>query len=154
VGLVAALPYVFACIGSIYNSRRSDRLQERRWHVAIPCAIAGVSLILSAAAGGHFPVLAVALLCVTGLGIYAAIGPMWAMLTEVIPPASTGVALGLINGLANLGGFAGPFAVGALRDGTASFFSGFLFLGACLILAGLCSILVHIPEQKLSSSLP
>ena len=148
LGLVAGLPYVFACFGSVYNSRHSDRARERRWHVAVPCVIAGVSLMLSATAGAQFPVLAVALLCITGAGVYAAIGPMWAMLTEIIPPASTGIGIGLINGLANLGGFAGPFVVGALRDWTTNFYSGFLFLSGCLIVAGLCSIMMRTLEPR------
>lgn len=143
LGILAALPYTFAIIGSIYNSRHSDLKRERRWHVAVPCIVAGLSLFLGATAGVGFPMLALTLLCLTGFGVYASIGPMWAMLTEMLPPASAGIALGLINGLANLGGFAGPYAVGALRDLTSSFYSGFVFLSACLITAGLCALLIR-----------
>ncbi len=59
-------------------------------------------VFLNLAVEMEMPSLAVALLCIRGAGVYAAIGPIWAMLTEIIPPASTGVGIGLINGLANL----------------------------------------------------
>jgi len=145
VGILAAFPYVFACVGSVYNSRHSDRTNERRWHVAIPCIVAGVSLLLGATAGSRMPLIVIGLLSITGFGIYASIGPMWALLTEIVPPQSAGIALGLINGLANLGGFVGPFLVGALRDATGSFYSGFIFLSACLIAAGVFAILLRAP---------
>ncbi len=140
VALLAALPYVAACVGSIYNSRHSDRTGERRWHVAIPCVGAGLSLLLGASTGNSFPVLGILLVCATGFGIYAAIGPMWALLTEVVDARSAGLALGLVNGLANLGGFFGPLIVGSLRDATASFYAGALFLSAALVTAGLITL--------------
>ena len=143
LGLVAALPYVFACLGIVLNSRHSDRTGERRWHVAVPCVAAGCALLLGATVGARSPLLAVILLCVTGFGIYASIGPMWALLTQVVPPASAGLALGLVNGLANLGGFFGPFIVGSLRDSTSGIYAGFLFLSTALVAAGLLTLAVN-----------
>ncbi len=134
IGVLSGLPYVFAAGGAIYNSRRSDRHQERYAHVAVPCVAAGAALIASALCG--IPWLALLLVCVTATSIYAAIGPMWALMSEVVPKASAGLSLGLINAVANLGGLAGPYIVGALRDRSASFLPGVLFLGACLLIAG------------------
>ena len=150
VGILAAVPYVFACVGSVYNSRRSDRTHERRWHVAIPCIVAGISLLLGALIGSGLPLLVIGLLSITGFGVYASIGPMWALLTEIVPPQSAGIAFGLINGLANLGGFVGPFLVGALRDATGNFYLGFVFLSACLIAAGVFAILLQPPRYGAS----
>jgi len=95
---VSALPYLAACFGSVYNSRHSDVKRERRFHVAVPCVVAGLCLMLGALWGGMFPGLSLLLLCATGGGVYAAIGPMWALLTEVLPRHSAGIALGLVNG--------------------------------------------------------
>ncbi|WP_031498255.1 MFS transporter, partial [Bryobacter aggregatus] len=146
IGLLSGFPYVFAVAGSIYNSRRSDRKNERRWHVAMPCMAAGIFLILGFLASVQLPVLGLLLICLTAAGIYAAIGPMWALMTEIVPKHSAGLSLGLINGAANLGGLAGPYLVGSLRDSSASFLPGFLFLGGSLITAGLFTLLLQKPK--------
>jgi sugar phosphate permease len=142
VGVLSSLPYLCAIAGTIYNSRRSDRAKERRWHIAVPCIAAGVLLILGFIVQGKSPALGMVLVCLTGFGIYAAIGPMWALMTEVVPRQTAGLSLGLINAVANLGGMAGPYFVGAAQDATGSFLPGFIFLGCSLITAGLLTLMV------------
>ena len=144
------MPYAFAGIGAVYNSRRSDRAAERLWHTAVPCVAAGIALILGFQFSGFIPSLSLSLLCVTGAGIYASLGPKWALMTEILPKRSAGMALGLINGFGNLGGFGGPYAVGALRDGTGSFAAGFLFLSACLALSGV--LMLSLKTDNIGSS--
>lgn len=148
IGMLSGFPYVFAVAGSIYNSKRSDRMKERRWHVAVPCVIAGVLLILGFLAGERMPALGLLLICLTAAGIYAAIGPMWALMTEVVPKSTAGLSLGLINGAANLGGLAGPYIVGATRDTTSSFLPGVLFLGGALIVSGLVTLMVRYRQES------
>jgi len=138
VGLLSGLPYLFAVFGAIYNSRHSDRKNERYWHVAVPCLVAGTALLASAL--WNVPLAGLVLVCVTATGIYAAIGPMWALMSELVPKGSAGVSLGLINALANLGGLAGPYIIGVLHDRTASFLPGIIFVSGCLVTAGLLTI--------------
>jgi ACS family tartrate transporter-like MFS transporter len=136
IGILTAAPYVFAGAGAVYNSRRSDRTRERLWHSAVPSVVSGAALVLGFHFSGTVPVLGLLLLCVTGAGLYACLGPKWALMTEIVPGRSAGMALGLINGFGNIGGFGGPYAVGALRDATGSFGAGIAFLSACLALSG------------------
>ncbi len=136
IGILTAAPYVFAGAGAVYNSRRSDRDNERLWHSAVPSIVAGAALILGFHFSGAIPILGLSLLCVTGAGLYASLGPKWALMTEILPKRSAGMALGLINGFGNIGGFGGPYAVGALRDATGSFGAGIIFLSVCLALSG------------------
>jgi cyanate permease len=52
----------------------------------------------------------------------------------------TGTAVGLIFAVGQVGGFVGPFVVGALRDATASFAPGLVVLaagGVVMLAAGL-----------------
>jgi MFS family permease len=136
IGIFTALPYLFAGVGAVWNSRRSDRTRERKWHTGLASITAGIALILGFLCSAKSPGLGLLLLCITGAGIYASIGPKWALMTELLPKESAGVALGLINGFGNFGGFAGPYIVGILRDSTGSFSAGFVFLSAALVLAG------------------
>jgi MFS family permease len=150
IGIFTGLPYLFAGVGAVWNSRRSDRTGERKWHVSIASILAGLTLAAGFVSSARFPGLGLLLLCFTGAGIYASIGPKWALMTELLPKDSAGVALGLINGVGNLGGFAGPYMVGILRDSTGSFAAGFAFLSACLVLAGvLVPFLGTSPVSKL-----
>jgi cyanate permease len=47
-----------------------------------------------------------------------------------IGPQLTGVATGLVFTVGEVGGFAGPFLIGSLRDATGSFLPGFALLAA------------------------
>jgi sugar phosphate permease len=147
IGILTALPYLFAGIGAVWNSRSSDRTRERRWHVAVPCFAGGIALVLGFMLSSTLPVLGMLCLCVTGASIYASLGPKWALMTEAFPRRSAGVALGLCNGFGNLGGIGGPYAVGALRDSTKSFAAGFVFLGGCLLLSGSLVLLIRPHKQ-------
>jgi MFS family permease len=148
VGILTAMPYLFAAAGAVYNSRRSDRAQERRWHAAMPCLIAGSALALGFQVSLSVPALGLLLLCCTGAGIYASLGPKWALMTEILPKRTAGIALGLVNGVGNLGGVAGPYVVGALKDHTQSFAAGFFFLSGCLVAAGLLMLLLGKPAER------
>ena len=54
-GFVIAGPYLLGTIACVFWPRRSDRMQERRWHFALPCFLASVSLMASAVIGPHPP---------------------------------------------------------------------------------------------------
>src|SRR5262249_3544279 len=138
---------LFAGFGAVFNSRLSDRARERRWHAATPCMVAGGALACGFFLSSSLPTLRLLLLCITGAGIYASLGPKWALLTEVLPKTTAGLALGMVNGVGNVGGFGGPYIVGALRDYTHSFAAGFLFLSGCLVLAGFLLLLLAKPVK-------
>ena len=69
-------------------------------------------------------------------------------MTEILPKRTAGIALGLVNGVGNLGGVAGPYVVGALKDHTQSFAAGFFFLSGCLVAAGLLMLLLGKPAER------
>ena len=48
IGLLTAVPNLFAVIGMILIARNSDRNRERRWHVAIPALFGALGLLFSA----------------------------------------------------------------------------------------------------------
>lgn len=150
IGAITAVPYLFAMVGAVYNSRRSDLHQERRWHVAAPCLAAGICLTAGGVLGDNFLLIRLLLVCATAAGVYASIGPMWAFMSETVPQRTAGMSLGLINAFANLGGLAGPYLAGAVRDITHSFHTSFILLGLLLALAGLFTLMVT--PSRMSSS--
>jgi cyanate permease len=67
-------------------------------------------------------------------------GPFWTLPTEVLPPAVAGVGIGLINGAGNLGGTAGPWFFGVVRDTTGSFTLALTVAGVSLIVGSLVAV--------------
>ena len=67
IGLLTAVPNLFAVIGMILISRNSDRHRERRWHVALPALFGALGLFFSAVWSGN-TVLAIPALTVANIG--------------------------------------------------------------------------------------
>jgi MFS transporter, ACS family, tartrate transporter len=56
--------------------------------------------------------------------------------TEILSDSKAAFAVGTINALASLAGFAGPYAFGYLRVETGSFVAGFAVLMCCALQRG------------------
>ncbi|MDR5826332.1 MFS transporter [Caballeronia sp. LP006] len=155
VGFVNGLPYAVATVVMVWWARRSDRTGERRWHVALPLLVAGAALVLMALSAGNIWV-SVALLVVITAAIYAPYGPFWAMPSLFLTGSSAAVGLAAINSIANLGGFVGPVAFGALKDSTGSIYAGLAFVSLTLVAAGILVVrlrFVKEAEQRLRAKL-
>jgi ACS family tartrate transporter-like MFS transporter len=155
VGFVNGLPYAVATVVMVWWARRSDRTGERRWHVALPLLVAGAALVFMALSAGNIWV-SVALLVVITAAIYAPYGPFWAMPSLFLTGSSAAVGLAAINSIANLGGFVGPVAFGALKDSTGSIYAGLAFVSLTLVAAGILVVrlrFVKEAEQRLRAKL-
>ncbi|MGH9783704.1 MAG: hypothetical protein ACRD88_05920 [Terriglobia bacterium] len=65
------------------------------------------------------------------------------MPTTILSESAAAASIGLINSVGNLGGFAGPYAVGYLQTATGSTHAGMMTLVASLALAGLLVLQLH-----------
>jgi MFS family permease len=130
VGLLSAIPFVFAVVSMLVTSNWSDRRLKRQAFVAVPALIGACGLV-----AGQFvqaPALQLTFLVIAAIGVYGPYGPFWAVPSAILRPEVVGVSMGLIN-IANLGGFMGPYIVGYLHGATGSGFAGFLVLAAFLV---------------------
>jgi D-galactonate transporter len=150
IGFVTAVPYIVATLGMVVWGRRSDAKAERTWHVAIPGFIAAAGLIATPFAGS--PVLSLVCLCVAAFGIYAAIPVFWTLPAGFLSGTAAAGAIGLINALGNLGGFAGPSMVGFVREETGSFAAGLVVLGLASLGAGLLALAARAEPPKTGDS--
>jgi ACS family tartrate transporter-like MFS transporter len=140
VGLVNAIPAVFAVVGMILWARNSDKTGERTWHVVGACLLAAAGLAFAAGATTVFAVLLA--LTLVNIGISASKPPLWSMPTLFLsgPAAAAGIAT--INSIGNLGGFVGPSMIGWIKDVTGSFAGGLYFVAALLVLSALITLLL------------
>jgi ACS family tartrate transporter-like MFS transporter len=127
------LPYLVGAISIVWWGRRSDRLQERRFHIAFPLFVAAAGLAASTLTDD--PVLRMAAFSVAGFGIFASLGVFWTLPTAFLSGAAAAGGIAIINSIGNLAGFAGPFVMGWVKDQTGSYTVGLLGLGAVALVA-------------------
>jgi len=145
-GLLAALPFVFGAIGMVVLGRHSDRTMERKGHVALAMMMAAVGVGLAALIGN--PVLIIALLCFAQIGISAMPPMFWPLPASFLTGASAAGGIAVINSIGNLSGFAGPYAMGYLKDMTGSFTAGLLFLAGCALIGAVVVMMVRIDVRR------
>jgi MFS transporter, ACS family, tartrate transporter len=140
------IPYLAGLVGMILISRSSDRRLERRYHVAIPAIAAGTALALLGTT--RSPFLSVALLSLLAMGVFSILGPFWALPSEFLTGFSAAAAIALINSLGNLGGFAGPYAIGAIAMKTGNIYVGLAMAGVLLFVSAVLVLLL--PKETLA----
>src|SRR5258708_843405 len=131
--LVSATPYAVGLVGMVWWGRRSDRVGERRFHTAIPLFVAAAGIAVSTALDD--PTLKMISLCVAGFGIFASPPVFWTLPTAFLSGAAAAAGIAVINSIGNLAGFAGPFAMGWIKDHTGSYAGGLLLLAALGLIA-------------------
>jgi MFS transporter, ACS family, tartrate transporter len=131
--LVSAAPYVVGVIGMVWWGRRSDNKAERRFHAAFPLLVAAAGIAVSTLLDD--PLLKMISLCVAGFGIFACLPVFWTLPTAFLSGASAAAGIAVVNSVGNLAGFAGPFAMGWIKDQTGSYAGGLLLLSALGLIA-------------------
>jgi len=134
-GFVVGLFGMMAMGAMILWGRSSDKTGDRVWHIALALALSAACLIVAALAQAS-------LVALVALG-FAFIGPIAAVpLLNSLPgsflrgrAAAGGIALYLA--ITNLGGFAGPYLIGAFKGESGNYASGMVALAIGLLLAAL-----------------
>jgi len=123
---VAAVPFGVAAVGMASWSYRSDRLDERRFHLFLPLALAVSGLVVSTIVGP--PILKLASLCVAAFGIFAAIPIFWTLPRAMVPASALAAGIATVNSIGSLSGFVDSYAVGLIKDFTGEFAGGLWFI--------------------------
>ncbi|MDB5769369.1 MAG: transporter permease [Collimonas fungivorans] len=140
IGWLSAIPYCVAIVCMIAVGRSSDRMRERRWHLAAILLLGACGLVASVWAAQSVA-LTVLSLSVAAAGIISYSPIMWTIPTAFLGGATAAASIGAINSLANLGGFVSPYLIGWIRDtfhGTAPaiyIIAGSLVLSALIALS-------------------
>jgi ACS family tartrate transporter-like MFS transporter len=150
VGLFGAVPYVVALLAMLFNGWHSDKGRERRWHAAFPLFIgaAGFLCLISMPNSTVITVSVFSMIC----ALMAFLPVFWAIPTEILSESTAAVAIGMINALASVAGFAGPYAFGYLRAETGSFVAGFVVLMFCALAAGILMLLMPAAQSRAPKS--
>jgi sugar phosphate permease len=149
-GLLSGLISGVAAIGMILIGRSSDRLRERRWHVAL-CGFVGAAaflcLPLAAASLGY----TVILMMVATTGIFTVLGLFWTIPSSVLSGRAAAGGIALISSIGNLGGFLAPIIIGSIKDRSGSIYIGLSFV-AVLLIGAMALLLFVVPKISRASS--
>lgn len=146
-GFISAVPYVFGIIGLLIVPRSSDRLNDRYGHLAVLYVLGAAGLFGAAWLAG--PALQLAALCLVAFSLFSCTAVFWTLPGRFFAGASAAAGIALINSVGNLGGYLGPFVVGALKEATGQLASGLYFLtGVMLFGLALTFIVYRVLEKR------
>jgi ACS family tartrate transporter-like MFS transporter len=147
---ITALPFVVALGTMVVVGRHSDRTGERRWHLASCALAAAAGLVLAALAKSSVPLLVVAFtICQAG---QRAVQPLfWTIPPLLLGGTAAAAGFALINSIGNLGGFAGPTAMGYLREVSGGYERGLLTLAVSLVIQAAIVVMLRLPTSRATS---
>ena len=150
IGMLSAIPFFGAAIAMVFVGRSSDLSGERRWHLAFCAGVGAIGLMLASMT--HLPLLSLGALSIAAVGIWGTFGPFWAMPPEFLSGTAAAGAIALINSIGNLGGFAGPYVVGIVKQTTHSFAGGMIVMAVSLVGAGMIALTLPVPVRDTDQS--
>jgi ACS family tartrate transporter-like MFS transporter len=153
VGWLTMIPYICGTIAMVLWGRLSDRMHERRWNLFAGCVLSTLGLIIAGMTMGTW--WALVGMSIAAMGFYGSKGPFFAMPPMFLSGAGLAAGIAWINSIGNLGGFFGPWYVGAMKDLTGSYAGGLYGLALLgLIAAIVCAFFLHIPSHASSAAPP
>jgi MFS family permease len=131
VGWIAGAAYLVGAAGMIWNGFDSDRRNEVRRHFAIAAALGAIGLALTGVLGSAGPWPVALALTIAIAGTMSAIPVFWQLPSRFLDGAAAAAGVALINSVANLAGFVGPYSIGIVKDMTGRLSAG--LVGAAIV---------------------
>ncbi|WP_289997545.1 4-hydroxyphenylacetate permease [Photorhabdus laumondii] len=131
IGILTAIPQFCTIIGMIYWSRRSDRLQERKMHTALPYLFAAVGWILTSLT--NHSVIQLIGIIMASTGSFTAMAVFWTTPDQAISLRARAIGIAVISATGNIGSALSPLLIGWLKDQTGSFNTGLYFVAGLLV---------------------
>ncbi len=110
IGLLSAVPHLCSVVGMSLFAISSDRMHERRKHLAAAALLAAVGWSLTA--WSPSPSVAMLGLCLAQTGMMSMLPVFWTLPTAFLSGAAAAGGIAMINSVANIGGFFGPTLLG------------------------------------------
>jgi ACS family tartrate transporter-like MFS transporter len=142
IGLVSAVPFVFALVALNYWGWHSDRSGERTWHVAGAWLLVSAGMGACILIGASHPVVLMVALIVATANQYCVAPVFWALPTALLTGTAAAGGLAMINAIGNLGGWLGPWVFGLVKDATGSDNIALLCLASAPVISAIVVIAV------------
>jgi ACS family 4-hydroxyphenylacetate permease-like MFS transporter len=146
IGLLAAIPQVVTIVAMIWWGRRSDRKQERRWHLMLPMLLSAAGWMCTAASTS--PALQMLGICMASAGSYTAMSIFWTTPDQALSFKAQAIGIAVINATGNISSALNPVVVGWLRDATHSFSAGLVYSAGLLVAGAVLVMVLPIDGRK------
>lgn len=140
LGGAIAIPMMAALIVQLIISKTATITGDKVWHVFGALFVGAVGLTLSPFASNL--TIALILVCLSAIGIHAAMGVWWTIPTTFLTGPAAAGSIALINSCGNLGGWVGPNMMAWVKVTTGSFDLGYFIMGGAMLLSGLLVLTV------------
>ena len=151
VGFLSAVPYVAGGFAMYFWSRHVDRVGGHVFHAIAASLLSAFGLAVCAII--QSPLLTIAALSLSAAGTFGAFPIFWTLAAARLPPARATGAIAVINSIAALAGFLGPYVVGWIRDATGVFHYAPPFLALGPILSAVLLTRIAILERASIASI-
>ncbi len=139
IGWLSGAISVASAIGMVAIGYSSDRLMERRWHVAVCGFVAAACFgALQLAAGSVL--MTVVLLAVASVGIFAILSLFWTIPNATLEGGAAAGGIALISAIGSFGGAICPALIGWISVATGSLYIPLAVIGALLAVGMLALI--------------
>ncbi|MGU7778584.1 MFS transporter [Burkholderia sp. PU8-34] len=146
VGWISGGLSLIATIGMVVVGYSSDKLLERRWHVALCGLASSASFFLLPSAEGSLP-LTVALLAVSSVGVFSILSLFWTIPSAYLSHSAAAGGIALISSIGASGGAFSTMVIGAISVRFGSLYVG-LDAMAALTTIGMIALLVAFPKHS------
>lgn len=150
--LLTAIPYAAAAVWQVLYSWHSQRRNEKRFHIVGSWMAAAVCMCLlpTAMKGSTAAGFAVFILCT--MFVYGAFSISQSHISGLLG-AERGMGGAIQNSIGNLGGFVGPYVIGAAYQSTGNHHAGMYIMGAGLAVS--CIIVgIYKPRWSEARAMP
>jgi ACS family tartrate transporter-like MFS transporter len=148
-----AIPSAIASLAMVLWGRRSDRRNERNWHLIIPCVVSALGWYGAASSIGDATWLPV-FMAVAYSAMYAALVVFWTMPTRFLSTSARPAGLAIITALGLPGSMLSLSLGGQLRDSYGSFAPCFLVASGGMLLCGVVIASLSFAAARKNNNLP
>ncbi|MGV9798526.1 MFS transporter [Mycobacterium sp. NPDC003449] len=150
-GFIIAIPYVFAAIALLLWPRHASRSGDIGWHVFISTAVGALGIVIAAFAADPWIVMVGVTFC--AVGVISAMPLVYSLPARILSSVAVGAGLALVNTIGNVGGFAGPFVTGWLRDLFGNDQGAFSVVALLLLTSGVISVVVQSRTRSINRTI-
>lgn len=141
IGMLTAIPYAVACVGTYVWARFADRGRHHAAHLGVICLLGAVGFVISTLDWGVTVQLTGISLAV--LAVFAARAVFWTIPTSFLGGRAAAGGLALINTIGTLGGFVGTVMVGRLKDIYGTYTAGLWAMAGAFFVSALLTLLLR-----------
>ena len=147
-GVISALPFVAGAFAMVWWGTHADRANEHRLHTAAACFLnfAGLAVCIFL----QNPILMMIAIILSQMGQSAIAPTFWALPTAMLTGTAAAGGIAMINAVGNLGGFLGPYMMGAIKDASGSFAIGLLSIAMGTLVATIVLVVMG-PEKHVAT---